>query len=185
MERAQLGHRHRVVGEDLEQERLELVVGAVDLVDQQHRRRHRAERAGLVGDRPQQRPLHEEPLGVELVLDHLAATRLDRAEVQQLAGVVPLVDGLAGVDALVALQADQLAAGPAGQHLRHLGLAHARLALQQQRALEPDGEEDRGGQALVGQVVVLGEGGADVVDGLHRVRSYRRSGDLPGRRVRA
>ena len=28
-----------VVGEDLEQERLELVVGAVDLVDQQHRRR--------------------------------------------------------------------------------------------------------------------------------------------------
>ena len=35
---AELGHRDRPVGEDLEQERLELVVGAVDLVDQQHRR---------------------------------------------------------------------------------------------------------------------------------------------------
>ena len=34
-----LGHRHREVGQDLEQERLELVVGAVDLVDQEHRRR--------------------------------------------------------------------------------------------------------------------------------------------------
>ena len=36
--RAELGDRHRRVGEHLEQERLELVVGAVDLVDQQHRR---------------------------------------------------------------------------------------------------------------------------------------------------
>ena len=57
MERAELGHGDRVVGEDLEQERLELVVGAVDLVDEQHRRRHRAERVGLVGDGPQQRAL--------------------------------------------------------------------------------------------------------------------------------
>ena len=90
----ELRDRHRVVGEDLEQERLELVVGAVDLVDQQHRRRHRAERVGLVGDRAQQRPLHEEALRVELVLDDLAAARFDRAQVQQLAGVVPLVDRL-------------------------------------------------------------------------------------------
>ena len=33
---AQLGHGHRVVGQHLEQERLELVVGPVDLVDEQH-----------------------------------------------------------------------------------------------------------------------------------------------------
>ena len=64
---AELGHRDRPVGEDLEQERLELVVGAVDLVDQQHRR-YRA----VVRERAQQRPLHEEPLGVELVLVDLA-----------------------------------------------------------------------------------------------------------------
>ena len=65
-ERAQLGHRDRVLGQDLEQERLELVVGPVDLVDQQHRRRPVG-----VGDGPQQRPAHEEPLAVELVLERL------------------------------------------------------------------------------------------------------------------
>ena len=96
---AELGHRDRPVGEDLEQERLELVVGAVDLVDQQHRR-HRA----VVRERAQQRALHEEPLRVELVLVDALVARLDRAQVQQLARVVPLVDRLRRVDALVALQ---------------------------------------------------------------------------------
>ena len=37
-DRAQLGDRHRGLGQQLEQERLELVVGAVELVDQQHGR---------------------------------------------------------------------------------------------------------------------------------------------------
>ena len=92
-----------------------------------------------VVDGPQQRPAHEEPLGVELVLQLVGAGAgrlaggLGGAQVEQLAGVVPLVDGLGDVDALVALQADQLAAGPAGQHLGHLGLADAGLALEQQR----------------------------------------------------
>ncbi len=175
MERAQLGHGDRVVGEDLEQERLEFVVGAVDLVDEQHRRSGGAERVGLVTDGAQQGALHQEPLGVELVLHHLAAAGLDRAEVQQLPGVVPLVDGLGGVDALVTLQAHELAARPARQDLRHLGLAHAGLALEQQRTLQAYGEEDRGGEALVGQVVVRGERGADVVDGLHEVSQRTRA----------
>ena len=35
-DRAELGHRDREVGEHLEQERLELVVGTVELVDEQH-----------------------------------------------------------------------------------------------------------------------------------------------------
>ena len=103
---------------------------------------------------------------------------------QQLAGVVPLVDGLAGVDALVALQPHELAARPAGQHLGHLGLADAGLALEQQRALQAQGEEDRGGQALVGEVVVLGERGADVVDGLHHRSAYREPVQHPGDRDR-
>jgi hypothetical protein len=50
---------------------------------------------------------------------------------EQLTGVVPFVDGLGNVDALVALQADQLAAGPAAENLGDLGLSHARLALEQ------------------------------------------------------
>ncbi len=48
---ADLGDRHLEVGEQLEQERLELVVGAVDLVDQQHRRHG----VGVL-DRLEQRP---------------------------------------------------------------------------------------------------------------------------------
>ena len=86
---AELGHRDRPVGEDLEQERLELVVGPVDLVDEQHRR-HRRRRARARAAAA----AHEEPLGVELVLVDLGAARLDRPQVQQLARVVPLVDGL-------------------------------------------------------------------------------------------
>ena len=35
--RPELGDRHRVVGQDLEKERLEFIVGAVDFVDDQHR----------------------------------------------------------------------------------------------------------------------------------------------------
>ncbi len=123
-------------------------------------------------DGPQQRPAHEEALGVELVLQGLGggarrpAGGLGGPQVQELAGVVPLVDGLGDVDALVALEADQLAAGPAGQDLGHLGLADAGLALEQQRALQRQGEEDRRGQAVVGQVVVRCE----------RVRHFSRAG---------
>ena len=50
-DRAELRDRHRRLGEQLEQERLEVVVGAVDLVDQQHRR----PRPGVL-ERAQQRP---------------------------------------------------------------------------------------------------------------------------------
>ena len=60
--RPQLGDRDREVGEELEQERLELVVGAVDLVDQQH-----DVAVGL--ERLEQRPAQQE----------LAAEQLARA----------------------------------------------------------------------------------------------------------
>ena len=64
------------------------------------------------------------------------AAGLGGAQVQQLAGVVPVVHGLRGVDALVALQSDQLAAGPAADDLGDLGLADPGFALQQQRPLQ-------------------------------------------------
>ena len=60
-DRAELGDRDLEVGEHLEQEGLELLVGAVDLVDQQHDR--------LVGvDRLEQRAADEEFGAEELVL---------------------------------------------------------------------------------------------------------------------
>ena len=82
------------------------------------------------------------------------AAGLGGTQVQQLARVVPVVHGLGGVDALVALQADQLAAGPPADHLGDLGLADAGLALEQQRPLQRQRQEDGRGQAVVGQVAV-------------------------------
>ena len=97
-DRPDLRDRDLEVREDLEQEGLELVVGAVDLVDEQH--------DGLLGgDRLQQRAADEELGAEELLLVDRALLR--GADVQQLAGVVPLVDGVRDVEALVALQADQ------------------------------------------------------------------------------
>ncbi len=168
-EPAELRDGDLVVGQHLQEVRLELVVGPVDLVDQQDRRG-----VAVVVDRLQQRPLEQEALVVQLVLQRVGAHAgglaggLGGAQVEQLAGVVPVVDGLAGVDALVALQADQLAAGPAGEHLGHLGLADPGLALQQQRSLQRDRQEDARRQPLVGQVAVGAERLGDFGGGARR-----------------
>ena len=59
------------------------------------------------------------------------APRIRQSEREQLAGVVPLVQRLGGVDALVALQADQRGVEHERQCLGGLGLAGTRLALEQ------------------------------------------------------
>ena len=96
-----------------------------------------------------QRALAASPLGLGL-------------DPQQLLAVVPLVERLRLVEALVALQAHQPAAGGARERLGQLGLADARRALDQDRLAEPLGEEgdQRGG--LVGQVADLAEALADL-----------------------
>ena len=107
------------------------------------------------------------------------AAGLGGAQVEELAAVVPVVDGLGGVDALVALQADQLAAGPRRQHLGHLGLADAGLALEQQRPAQRHGQEHRRRQPLVGQVAVRRQGRRDVVDRLRLEDPLAHAGRLP------
>ena len=49
---------------------------------------------------------------------------------EELTRVVPFVEGLSGVDALVALETDQLATSPRGDGFRELGFANARIALE-------------------------------------------------------
>lgn len=102
----ELGNGDGVLGEDLEEEGLELVVGAIDLVDEEHGHRPDPRLKG-----PQEGPTDEEALVVDLVLGFASglAGGLDSPQVEQLARVVPLVCRLAEVDALVALQAEQLA----------------------------------------------------------------------------
>ena len=156
---ADLGDRHGRVGEHLEQEGLELLVGAVQLVHQQHRAGPRAHRA-------QQRPLHQELRPVELggAAGRVELAVLDGPGVEELARVVPLVEGLAGVDSLVALEPDELGVEHARQGPRDLGLPHAGLALQQQRPAEREGQEDRDGEAAIGEVRLLREGRLEGVD---------------------
>ena len=100
---AELGDRHLILGEDLEQQRLGLDLDAVDLVDQQHDR--------VVGaDGLEQRTSEQKVVGEDVVVDmvslheSLVAVGLNA---QQLLLVVPLVERLALVEALVALQADE------------------------------------------------------------------------------
>jgi hypothetical protein len=153
LDRAELGDRDREVGQELEQEGLELVVGAVDLVDQQHHVLLRLER------------LEQRPPQQELVAEQLARRRpgLGRADRQQLALVVPVVDRVVQVDALVALQPDQARTGGGRERPRDLGLADAGLALEQERLLERGREEHGRGEPGVGQVAIAGERLRDVV----------------------
>jgi len=172
VQRADLGDRHRRLREQLEEERLELLVGAVDLVDEQHRRPR-----AVVLERREQRAL-DEVVGPEqaLLLERLAA-RLGEPDPQQLPRVVPLVERLRGVDALEALQAHERRVEQLGQRLRRLRLADAGLALEQQRLRQPDRAEQSGRQRRVGQVADLGQTsgqGGDVGDQLveAHVRGY-------------
>ncbi|MCY1531546.1 hypothetical protein D9M68_667750 [compost metagenome] len=88
-----------------------------------------------------------------------------RAHVQQLRGVVPFIERLALLHAVVALQAQQLAVQGRRQRLGQLGLADARLAFEQQRTLQLEREEYRSGQAAVGKVAGLPQAVGKGVDG--------------------
>ena len=139
------GDRHLVLGEDLEEQGLGLELDPVHLVDQQHHRLGRAD--GL-----EQRPGQEELLGEDVLLQLLPGLAGVGLDAQQLLLVVPLVEGLGLVQPLVALEADQPAAGQPGHRLGQLGLARAGRALDQDRLGQPVGQEDDSGDALVGQV---------------------------------
>ena len=71
---------------------------------------------------------------------------------QQLRRVVPFVERLALLHAVIALQANHLTRQNLGQRLRQRGLAHARLALQQQRALELERQKHGRGQPAIGKI---------------------------------
>ena len=81
-DRAELGDRDREVAQHLQQEGLELVVGAVDLVDEQHARR--GLQGGQQGSGQQEAAVVD--LGLQLVDPAAGPRGLGRPQVQQLAG---------------------------------------------------------------------------------------------------
>ena len=155
----ELGDRHLVLGQDLEQQGLGLELDPVDLVDQQH---HRL--GGLDG--LEQRPGEQELLGEDVVLELLPRLAGVGLDAQQLLLVVPLVEGLGLVETLVALQADEPAAGQPGHRLGQLGLAGPGRALHQDRLGQAVGQVDDARDPVVGQVVDPGQSRAHRVDGV-------------------
>jgi len=173
--RAELGHRHLEVREHLEQERLELGLGLVDLVHEQHH--------GLVGeDRLEQRARREEAEREERVLlprdlgdrvrqrggvgEQLADPLAQELRVEELLGVLPLVEGLALVQALVALEPDQRAARDVGQRLGQLRLADARRALDEHRPAHARRQVHDRGHPAARDVPRVPEPLLDLLDGL-------------------
>ena len=149
------GNRDLEVREHLEQERLELLVGPVDLVDQQDDR--------LVAvDRLEQRPPDQVLRPEELLLADGAFLR--GADVEQLPRVVPLVDGMRDVEALVALEPDQARPEDGREGFRRLGLPDPGLALEEHGLREDEREVERGREPPLGQVVGVPEGTLELVD---------------------
>ena len=157
---ADLRNRDLEVGEQLEQERLELFVRPVDLVDQQHGRR-----GVVVVDRIEQGTAQQELRAEDLAFGGASVgTLAHEPDVQELARIVPLVDGVRQVDSFVALEPDQPRAQHIGHDLGRLGLADARLAFDEERLLELERKEDRGGKRAVADVAALAQAALDVLD---------------------
>src|SRR5687768_1848516 len=162
-EGAELRHRHLEIAEHFEQKCLELGVRFVDLVDQENGRPIRQNRA-------QERPWQNEAVGEEDVilrgdtLDRLAETDrtgegladflLEDLRVEELFRVLPFVEGLRFVEALVALEPNQLTVERAGEDLGELALADAGRALDEDGFLQASGQKYDGRDRATADVVL-------------------------------
>ncbi len=88
----------------------------------------------------------------QVVLDDRGSRRLRQSDAE-LPRIVPLVQGLGRVDALVELEPEQRRVEHLGQRLARLGLADAGLALEQDRLGQLTGQEQRRRQPPIGEVV--------------------------------
>ena len=133
------------VGQQFKQECLEVVVGTVDLVDQEHGRQR-----ARVAQRGEQRPRDQELLAEHVGVFEGLPTCLGQPNPEELAGVVPLVERLGEIDALVALQPNEGGMQDVSQGFRRLRLADTRLPLDEHGLSQPDGAEQGSNRALVG-----------------------------------
>src|SRR2546422_935517 len=159
LECAELGDRDLEVGQELQEIRLEFLVRAVDLVDEQHRR------LPVRGDGLEERPLDEQLLAVDAAASGRGlAGRFLKSDLEDLARVIPLVHRRCEVEALVALEPDESPPQCRGEHLGHLGLADPGFTLEEQRLAETEREEQRRRESTIGDVALACEGAGDLVD---------------------
>ena len=100
--RSDFGNRNLEIREKFEQERFEFIVGAIDFIDEKH--------ALIAGANSLQEWTFDQKLwSKEIINRFITDNRIaHRADLQHLAGVIPLVERLVGIDTLVALQANEL-----------------------------------------------------------------------------
>jgi hypothetical protein len=160
---AELGNCHLEVAENFQEIRLERLVGAVEFVDQQHRR------AGDVRlQRLQQWTLDQKAFGEDIRRQLFAigiAGGFRQPDRNHLCRAAPLVDGGGDVETFVALQANQLAPERGRQNLGDFGLADAGFPFEKQRAPHPQRQIGHRRQRPLGQVAARGEQFEHPIDG--------------------
>ena len=92
------------------------------------------------------------------------AGRLHQPDLQQLFGVIPLVDSRVDVQPFITLQTDQRCVKPLGQHFGDLCFADPGFSFEKKRAFELEGQVDRGGQTAVADVVLFDQSVVKFVD---------------------
>ncbi len=117
----------------------------------------------------QERPLEQEGLAEDarFGIGAGAAVPLLQADVQQLAGIVPLVQRGRCVEPFVTLQADEIGPQQTGEHLGDLGLPHPGVPFHQQRFAQLEREMERGGDRRVGDVGLAVELLEELGDAVH------------------
>ena len=126
-DRATFWNRDLEIRQEFEEYRLEFVIRPIDLVDQKR----------MLVWRPknlQQGTCNQKSIFINV---DLAFARL--ADREQLTLVVPLIESMRGVDALVALQAYEAAAKRFSNRFRGLRLADARRPFKKERLPQADG----------------------------------------------
>ena len=159
---AELGDRDLKFREQFEQISFELLVGAIDLVDEEHGRT-RSRRV----DRLQQRPLDQKRFAVQLATGARAVDRaggLEDAQLEELPRVVPLVHGVRDVETLIALESDEIGTERRGNGAGERGLADAGFALEEQRTPETESQEQRDREPSIGDVMLCGERPLEIRD---------------------
>ena len=180
---AQFRHADLKVTQYFKQKGFKLSIGAVDLVDQQHGGR-------LVEDRFEQGALKQKAHGEEdIFLIGQAVCRIcqrigpcqrllqliaQQLGVEQLFGILPLIQRLGFVQPFIALKADQLAARRRGYALGQFGLAHACRPFQQQRLAQLVSQKYGCPNFVVGDVLLLAQRIFHLRRGIKRLRHAHR-----------
>jgi len=141
------------------------IYAKVDFIDQKH-----DGNVGIGRDRFEQGPGEEKFFTEDgfldtVVLDGTADLTLGLGDLdgQNLLGVIPLVQGMTGIEAVVALQPDQFGLKDFRDDLRHFRLADAGLTLQKQGFSEGLGQINGGGQRSLADIFCLFHGVLDFV----------------------